>query len=255
MVDVAHPGPRAERPSGPAVVSVAMGPTMSTARLVAALLLTATVASLVSTALLNSILNSSRYLMEIASHQDRVVLGTFFELIAAFASAGIAISLYPVLRPRGEGLALGAVGFRVIEGALYVVSALAVLLLLRLGQDVGVAGRAPGSQMTGALLRTLRDQSGLTGVMAFCAGASMYYYVLYRSILIPRWLSGWGLAGTALALVAATLVLFRATGYMSTTQVVLSIPIGVNELVLAGWLIVRGFSAPERMPVRSERRR
>lgn len=243
MADVSHPGPRAERSSARPVVSVAMGPRMSTARLAAALLLTATVAALVSTGVLNPILNSSRYVVEIASHQDRVVLGTFFELIAAFASAGIAISLYPVVRPHGEGLALGAVGFRVIEGTLYVVGALGVLLLLKLGQDVGVAGRAPGSRTTGALLRTLRDQSGLTGVMAFCIGASMYYYVFYRSRLIPRWLSGWGLAGTALALVAAVLVLFRTTNYTSTTQIVLSIPIAVNEIVLAAWLIVRGFNA------------
>ncbi len=251
MADVSHPvAARAERSSGPPVVSAAMAPRMSTARLAGALLLTATVAALVSTGLLNPILNSSRYLAKIASHQDRVVLGTFFQLIAAFASAGIAISLYPVLRPHGEGLALGAVGFRVIEGALYVVSAIGVLLLLKLGQDVGVAGRAPGSQTTGALLRTLRDQSSLTGVMAFCIGASMYYYVFYRSSLIPRWLSGWGLAGTALALVAAVLVLFRATGYMSTTQVVLSIPIGVNELVFAVWLILSGFSAPRASPQR-----
>jgi Domain of unknown function (DUF4386) len=244
VADVWHTGLHAERSNGPAVVSVATGPRMSIARVTAALLLTATVASLVSTALLNPILNGSPYLLKIASHQDRVVLGAFFELISAFASAGIAISLYPVLRPHGEGLALGAAGFRVIEGALYVVSAIGVLLLLKLGQDVGLAGRAPGSQTTGALLRTLRDQSGLTGVMAFCIGASLYYYVFYRSRLIPRWLSGWGLAGTALALVAAMLVLFRAAGYMSTTQVVLSIPIGVNEIVLAIWLIVRGFSAP-----------
>jgi Domain of unknown function (DUF4386) len=245
MVDVAHPvAARAEGSSGSPVVSVAMGPRIPTARLAAALLLTATVASLVSAALLNPILNSSPYLLKIASHQDRVVLGAFFELIAAFASAGIAISLYPLLRPHGEGLALGAVAFRVIEGALYVISAIAVLLLLKLGRDVGVAGPAPGSQTTGGLLRTLRDQSSLTGVMAFCIGASMYYYAFFRSRLIPRWLSGWGLAGTALALVAAMLVLFRATDYMSTTQVVLSIPIGVNEIVFAAWLIVRGFSAP-----------
>jgi Domain of unknown function (DUF4386) len=72
----------------------------------------------------------------------------------------------------------------------------------------------------------------------------MYYYVFYRSRLIPRWLSGWGLAGTALGAVAGLLVLFRVTGYMSAPQVALNLPIGVNEMVLAIWLLVRGFRSP-----------
>jgi len=72
----------------------------------------------------------------------------------------------------------------------------------------------------------LGDQADLTGVLVFYLGASMYYYVFYRSRLVPRWLSGWGLAGTTLGAFAGLLVLFRVTGYMSATQVVLNLPIG-----------------------------
>ena len=43
---------------------------------------------------------------------------------------------------------------------------------------------------------------------------------------------------------AGLLVLFRVTGYMSAPQVVLNLPIGVNEIVLAIWLLVRGFGSP-----------
>ena len=69
--------------------------------------------------------------------------------------------------------------------------------------------------------------------------------------MIPRWLSGWGLAGTALGAVAGLLVLFRVTGYMSATQVASNLPIAVNEIVLAIWLLVRGFgsSAAASAPV------
>jgi Domain of unknown function (DUF4386) len=93
-------------------------------------------------------------------------------------------------------------------------------------------------------LQTLRNQADLAAVLAFYLGASMYYYVFYRARLIPRWLSGWGLAGTALGAVAGLLVLFRVTGYMSAPQVALNLPIGVNEIVLAIWLLVRGWGSP-----------
>ena len=80
------------------------------------------------------------------------------------------------------------------------------------------------------------------GYLAFCTGATLYYLVFYRSRLIPRWLSVWGLASTVLGLVAGLLVLFQSIAVLSSTQVVLNLPIGVQEMVLAVWLIVKGFS-------------
>jgi hypothetical protein len=228
-------------------------PDTVTARAAGALFIAATVASLLSTALLNPVFSGSDYLLKISAHQDRIVAGGFFEIVAAFASAGIAVSLYPVVRRHGESLALGSVGFRLLEGGLYLVAAIGTFLLLQVGQDATAGSPIPPYLRTsGALLQTLRNQAGLAAVLAFYLGASMYYYVFYRARLIPRWLSGWGLAGTALGAVAGLLVLFRVTGYMSAPQVALNLPIGVNEVVLAIWLLVRGFdsSAASSAPVR-----
>ena len=214
------------------------------ARVAGVLFTTATAASLVSTSLLNPVLNGSGYLARIFAHQDRVIAGVSVELLAAFSSAAIAISLYPVLARHRPGLALGSVGFRLIEGMLYVVGAIGALLLVTLSQQAASA-KAPGSpyfSTTGALLRALRDQTSLAAVLAFYIGACMYYWIFFRTGLVPRWLSGWGLAGVVLGFTAAMLVLFRVTGYMSTPQGVLNVPIAVNEMVLAVWLIVRGFS-------------
>jgi len=216
-----------------------------TALIAGVLFIIATVADLVSTSLLNPILNSSDYLVKINANQDHIILGVFFLLFGAFAAAGIAISLYPILRRHNEGLALGAVGFRVIEATFYVFGTVGALLLLTLGQEFVKAG-APASsyfQTSGALLRALRDQAALIGTLAFYLGAMMYYYIFYTSKLIPRWLSGWGLVGVIPGMAAGLLVLFRATGFMSTPQVVLNIPIGVQEMVLAVWLIVKGFNS------------
>lgn len=77
-----------------------------TARIAAALFISATVASLLSTAFLNPVLHSSDYLAATFASQDRVIVGAFFQLIAAVASAGIAIALYPILRRHGEALGL-----------------------------------------------------------------------------------------------------------------------------------------------------
>ena len=68
-----------------------------TALIAGALFITATVASLLSTVFLNPVLNKADYLTKIAANENRVITGALFLLIGAFASASIAISLYPVL--------------------------------------------------------------------------------------------------------------------------------------------------------------
>jgi uncharacterized protein DUF4386 len=216
-----------------------------TARIAAALFISATVAGLLSTALLNPILNKTDYLAATFASQDRVIAGAFFSVIGGVTGAGIAIALYPILRRHGEALALGSVGFRLVEGVFLIVGAIGALLLVTLSQDfANAATPAPPSFTTsGALLLALRDRADLMSVLAFYLGATMYYWIFYRSRLIPRWLSGWGIAGTALGFAAGVLVLFRVTGGMSALQVVLNLPVGVNEMVLAVWLIVRGFDS------------
>jgi hypothetical protein len=138
------------------------------ARAAGALFIAATVASLISTGLLNPVFSGSNYLLEIAAHQDRIVAGAFFQIVAAFASAGIAVSLYPVLRRRSEALALGSIGFRFLEGGLYLVAAIGTLLLVQVGQDATAGSPVPSYlQASGALLQALRDKASLIGVLAF----------------------------------------------------------------------------------------
>ena len=87
-----------------------------------------------------------------------------------------------------------------------------------------------------------RDSLGEVAVLAFGLGALMYYWVFYRSRLVPRWLSAWGLVAVASLMVSGVLVMFGVIEPMSTTQVVLALPIFLQEMVLAVWLIAKGFN-------------
>jgi hypothetical protein len=123
-----------------------------------------------------------------------MLTAALFQLIAAFTCAAIAVALYPVLREHAAGMALGAVAFRLIEGVFYALSAAGTMILVSLSGQLtaGVSANASAD-----LVRDLRDAAGCVGFLAFCTGATLYYLVFYRSQLIPRWLSAWGLAGTA----------------------------------------------------------
>jgi len=223
-----------------------MNSSKTTARIVGALFITATVAGLLGTRLTGYVVGAPDYLVQIAANKNLIVLGALLKFVAAAASAGIAIALYPVLRKHNEGLALGSVGFRLVEGVFYIVAALGLLSLLSLGQEYASAGPqvAPTLQVLGTLIFAVRNWAGFVyGVLFFCLGALMYYCVLYQSRLIPRWLSGWGLVAIALLFSMVLLIAFgeRPSG-PSGMQLLLALPIALQEMVLAVWLILKGFN-------------
>jgi hypothetical protein len=209
------------------------------------LFIVCTVASIVSALPTMSLLDGSDYLAKLAAHDNRVVLGALIEFIWALSCAGIAIALYPVLRKYNRSLALGSVAGRVVEGMFVLIGTLSMLVLLTVGQDSLAAGSGTASsfQATGDALLAVRDWvHGFVALIPFALGVAMYYYVLYRSRLVPRWLSGWGLAAAAVSLVATIYSGFTQDFGFSTVNSVLSIPIGVQEMVLAVWLIAKGFN-------------
>ena len=205
----------------------------------------ATVADVISRAVfVQPILSAPVDLAKISANESQVLLGALFLFIGAAAAAGIAIALYPVLRTHSEGLALGSVGFRLIEGVLYLGIVVCLLSLVTLSQESAMAGAAASSayEVAGVPLMAARDSLGEVAVLAFGLGALMYYGVFYQSRLVPRWLSAWGLAAIALVMVSGVLVMLGLTEPMSTTQVVLAFPIFLQEMVLAVWLIAKGFN-------------
>ena len=190
------------------------------------------------------ILDAPDYLIKISANENQVIIGGLLSLLAAFASAGIAIGLYPVLKKHHEALALGSVGLRVMEGMLYIIGVVGLLSILTLSQEYVKAGASNASlyQVSGTLLQTVKTWAGQLSVLAFTTGAMMYYYVFYQSKLVPRWLSGWGFLGAALSLASAVLAIFGLLIPLSTVFILFNLVILVQEMVLAVWLIVKGFN-------------
>jgi hypothetical protein len=181
----------------------------------------------------------------LAANDDAVVLTAIIEFVWAATGAGIALGLYPVLRRYNRGLALGSVAARVVEGVFVLVGTLGLLALLTLSQDYVAAGSPDSSSWlpSGDLLLALRDWThGFLAFLPFALGALLYYSLLYRSRLVPRWLSGWGLLGAALLLVATVYAGFSQEFGFSSVKTVLNVPIGIQEMVLAVWLLAKGFS-------------
>jgi len=221
------------------------GTNRKTAAVVGVLFIIGTVSGVLMLPLLGNTLNAPDYLTKISANQNQMLIAALLQFIMGVACAGIGLALYPILKEYNEGLAIGSVGFRIIEGVLDIVGALSLVALLALSQEFVKAGTPDSSYFqTAGVLINAGDEWLTHGAMLLCwvIGALMYYSVFYQYKLVPRWLTVWGLVGITLVTIASVLVMLHIIPGFGTVQTVLNLPIFPQEMVLAVWLIVKGFN-------------
>lgn len=228
-----------------------------TAIIVGVLFIIGTVVGMASAVISGPVLSAPDYLTKIAANATPITLGALFVLIMGLTLALIPVVIFPVLKKHNEVLALGYLVFRgALENLTGLVIVISWLLLVPLSQEFGLAGtsNAPDVQALGNLLLKAAEIGSAMTAIVFPLGAMMLYVVFYQSKLIPRWLSVWGLIGVTLYLFGMGLAgMFGLTNSISTFQWVFFLPTLLQEMVMAVWLIIKGFntSALSSEPVKA----
>lgn len=216
------------------------------AAIVGVLFITATVAGTITATIGNPILDAPDYLTKISANEGAIIIRTFLVFVMAISCAGIGVGLHPILRNFSVGMAIGTVGFRVIESMLQILGGVSTIALLALSQEFVKAGTPDAAyfETIGAVIKA-GDEWLSNGVMllSWSIGAVMYYSVFYRYRLVPRWLSGWGLVGITLTIITSVLVMLHIIPGFGTIQVVANLPIALQEMVFAIWLIAKGVNS------------
>jgi len=210
----------------------------TTARIIGVLFIIGTVSGILSTVFTGGIFSEPDYLVKIAEGQSQVILGAAFVLLMGFSLAMVPVMMFPIFKKKNEALALGAVVFRgPVEAVLYILTVLGWLMLITLGKEFVAAGAPVDShfQNFGAVLMQSGTQINQILEISFSLGALMFYTLFYQTRLIPRWLSLWGVIGAVLYHIAGWTDLF------GVDMGVLIFPLAVQEMVMALWLIVKGF--------------
>ena len=225
----------------PQAKGVPMTSTRKTA-LVAGIFYLITFISIPTLALYGPIKNHQDWILSSGSH-TAVLVGGFLELIVALAGIGTAVTLYPVVKRQNEGVALGFVTARVIEGSMIFVGVVSLLSLVTLRQDLGGAAGANAAALvtTGASHVAVYNWTFLLGQSLMPAiNALLLGSLLYRSRLVPRIIPVLGLIGAPLLIASVVTALFR-TDHQITVLAVGFLPVAVWEFSLGVWLVVKGF--------------
>jgi hypothetical protein len=204
----------------------------------------ATVSAILGLLFYQPVLAGPDYLMNGAGQKNQVILGALMELVLVCTAIGTAIGLFPVLRPYGERIALGHLCFRFLEAVVIMIGIVAMLSLVTVSQAF-VAAAAPDASAyhaVGTLLRAVYTWTSMLGPLFFLGvNTLMYSYLLYKSRLVPRPLAVLGLSGATLVFCFALVVMFGVVPQLSVWAI-LTLPVAAYEMILAVWLIVKGFN-------------
>ena len=197
----------------------------------------------------NALVDGDGILTNAATHRGQLITWALLNLVEVVAVAGVAFMLYPILIRVADtsvkkGLALWYVGTRITESGAYLVAVLATWAFLPLSREFAAAGAPAAShfQTTGTILQSTQDLALALAQSVFAFGAVMLYYLLYQSRLVPRWLSLWGLVAAPLFLIASLSLLWTGDPNSALANVFFA-PLALQEMVLAVWLILKGFDA------------
>jgi hypothetical protein len=177
----------------------------------------------------------------VAANSSQLTAGAFFTLMMGISLVAMTVFFYPLFRKDSEELAMGMVLFRgALEGTWYVLTTLGILTLAALGDEYAATGADSAAlQSMGNVLYQFQDFLSPVGAIVFLIGATCIYISFYRTRLIPRWLSVWGLIGVVPYMAYALLHFFHLdTGYGFYLQMLLA----PQEIVMGLWLVIAGFN-------------
>jgi Domain of unknown function (DUF4386) len=168
-----------------------------------------------------------------------VALGAVLELILIIANVGTAVVPYAVYRRYSEGLALGYVAARLVEGTFIAIGIVSLLAFLFMRQE----GTAGTDAALGEAFVAIYDRAFLIGPGFFAgvANGMILGYLMYRSGLVPRGMAMLGLIGGPLVVASGIAVMFDVIERGSTAQAIATIPEFIWELSFGIYLIVKGF--------------
>jgi hypothetical protein len=192
------------------------------------------------------VLDTPDFLETAYPNRIAAAIGILIEFSCVLAIPLIPIFAYPVIRKHSVTFALSYVVFRLFEAVLFILVDINKLSLINVSQGYLAAGPAdaPFFQNLGGFIQSWNLWGWCFYVLVFAIGALIFYTALYQSRLVPRWISGWGLLAAAMIFLSGVFPMLEIEPNFlgAATELVFVLPIAVQEMVLAGWLILKGFN-------------
>jgi len=145
---------------------------------------------------------------------------TLLDIISGLSVIGIATLMFPFFKVSNRRLSFGYLYLKIIGGLLTIAAGIFFLS------------------------HSLQEWRGwiynYPQTYEFIISGSLFYVLLFKTKLVPRFISVWGLVACLTLLITNA---SKSLGAISPVLDALMVPIFANEIFLAIWLIVKGFNS------------
>ena len=204
------------------------------------IILQAVIGSSVNFGLLGPVLSTaSQPLANAAGSDERISLAAVLLLAGGILSIVISTTVFPVFRQFSERAALWYLGLTIAACALAAVESASVMSILTLSQQYQTATLADRNafEAAGIVVRYGRYWAHYTHLLIGSGAVLVLLVTLYRFALVPRVFAA---IGSLLVPLQMTGLLMPFFGYR--VNFYLLAPMGICYLLIAIWLIVKGFA-------------
>jgi hypothetical protein len=178
------------------------------------------------------------FLVNAAPHSRQIGLAAVLGLLTEALWLGIAVTAFTIVYQRTQRLALWLVALAAVILAMAVVENIGVMSMVSLSEAYAKAGAVEREQLqtVRVIVASARNWAHFMARIIDGGAIFVFYAVLYRCALIPRALAGFGLIAAVLMVSAVGAPLFGHDVVFPMLA-----PMGVTQLLLALWLIAKGF--------------
>jgi hypothetical protein len=181
---------------------------------------------------------SPGFLVAAAPHALQIGAAALLGIGIGALGVGIAVSAYPVFRQHSQAMALWFFALAVAGFAVHAVENMNVMSMLSLSETYANAGAAARDQFEGLRGIVASSRNWAHFITLITGGCTLFvmYATLYRFTLVPRLIAGFGLVAVPLQITTVARPLFGLNVIFP-----LLAPLGICQLILAIWLIAKGF--------------
>ena len=184
-------------------------------------------------------MTTAAFLQNAGGAASQVRLAVLLLFANGALTIAIAIAAFPVLRARGERMALWLLVVSVLWFSMQAVDNAHLLSMLSLSQRFA-QGPTANVELYGALAASARSSrvwAHYTELLVVEGWFLVFYGVLFRQMLVPRPLAGFGVMMVIVHAASITLPMFSGYGSVPT----LGVSLALSHLALGTWLVVKGF--------------
>jgi hypothetical protein len=185
------------------------------------------------------VLFSDEFLSTTSENSNQIIVSVLLSMLSGLATIVIATILLPIFKRHSSLLGYLYLAFCIVSFIAIMLDNVSVISMLELSNEYVVSGGDSSLNILETLVYQRHRWTHYFYLLLSCFPVFVLYYTLYRSKLVPRVISGFGIFAVALMFVEEVLSIFGQGISMD-----MLLPMALVQLALPIYLLIKGLKSP-----------